>query len=514
MGIMKKIVFLLMLVVAFNVPAFAQKMSLDETTSVDYTSFVHDASGYQLWQLKGVAHNDKYTGVFIDIQVMKNSAGSFTFPKDIYISGDFGRLHAVALEVEGRKHDLSKPWYYDKGNKSKIAHCLVYFPRIPTGVTKIYYCEPNFIKWDDITIVNPSNTTMSEWTEASLREYWSQNDCHPIEGVYHYVSTNKKEWWGDYKYTLAVKKNGYQYNIIYLRGSNSKVWKEGEIKATFIPTAQRGLYKVVAWHMENKIVNEDFYAKFSDGFMSLYEQTADTSAEFLKLYPSFEDENNYNPPAQGSTTIENGALATTGSGVFVAQKIIATNQHVVNRASRVEIIVKDGEKVSTYAARVLMSDKVNDLALLSIEGDKFNGIGEIPYAISPTTRDVGTSIFTMGYPMTEYMGEEVKITDGIINSKTGFDGNIVTYQISAPIQPGSSGGPVFDKNGYLVGITNAGITAAQNVGYAIKSLYLRNLIESSPISIALPLNNKLKDLDLTQQIKQLSKFVVYIKVYK
>ena len=513
---MRKFLFLLIMTI-ISTNTFAQSMRLDEANSVDYSSFVHDADGAQLWQLKGVAHNDKYTGVFIDIKVTKNFAASFSFPKEIFISGDFGRLYPVALEIAGKKHELGKPWNYDSGNKNKTANCLVYFNRIPTGVTNIDYCEPNFISWNNITIINPATTTQSEWTELSLREYWSKNECLPIEGIYHFVSTSKKEWWGDYKHTLAVKKEGYQYNIIYLRGSNPKIWKEGEIKATFIPTAQRGLYKVVAWHVESKIVNEDFYIKFTDGIMSVYEQSSTTNAEFLKLYPSFEENNIsgpvYTPPTQQSPSSESAVLSATGSGIFVAPKIVVTNQHVISNASKIEIVVKDGQHVSTFSAKVLISDKVNDLALLSIENEKFNGIGDIPYAISPTTRDVGTSIFTMGYPMAKYMGEEVKITDGIINSKTGFDGNIVTYQISAPIQPGSSGGPLFDKNGYLIGITNAGISAAQNVGYAIKSLYLRNLIESSPVSIAVPSNNQIKDLDLTQQIKQLSKFVVYIKVY-
>ena len=88
---------------------------------------------------------------------------------------------------------------------------------------------------------------------------------------------------------------------------------------------------------------------------------------------------------------------------------------------------------------------------------------------------------------------------------------MVAYQISAPIQPGSSGGPLFDKNGNLVGITNAGISAAQNVGYAIKSTYLRLLIQSSPIKINIPTTNSISHLSLSEQIKQLSKFVVIIK---
>ena len=140
-------------------------------------------------------------------------------------------------------------------------------------------------------------------------------------------------------------------------------------------------------------------------------------------------------------------------------------------------------------------------------------MGTLPYSIFSKTREVGTNIFTMGYPMTNYMGEEVKVTDGIISSKTGYNGDIVTYTMTAPIQPGNSGGPMFDKAGFLVGITNAGIPSADNVGYAIKTSYLLNLIEASPVSISYTENNQIAELDITEQIKLLSKYVVYIKVY-
>ena len=93
--------------------------------------------------------------------------------------------------------------------------------------------------------------------------------------------------------------------------------------------------------------------------------------------------------------------------------------------------------------------------------------------------------------MSDILGEEIKVTDGIISSKTGYQGDVVTYQISVPIQPGNSGGPLFDKNGNLVGITNEGVPDAQNVGYAIKVSYLKNLLDSAPTPIILPSVNKI-----------------------
>ena len=113
----------------------------------------------------------------------------------------------------------------------------------------------------------------------------------------------------------------------------------------------------------------------------------------------------------------------------------------------------------------------------------------IPYAIKTSIQDVGTGVFALGYPMSNILGEEIKVTDGIISSKTGYKGDVVTYQISAPIQAGNSGGPLFDKLENIVGITNAGIPDAQNVGYAIKTSYLKNLLDSAPMPIVLPVNN-------------------------
>ena len=126
-----------------------------------------------------------------------------------------------------------------------------------------------------------------------------------------------------------------------------------------------------------------------------------------------------------------------------------------------------------------------------------------------------SKVYAFGYPMAlTAMGKEIKITDGIISSKSGFDGDITTYQITAPIQGGNSGGPLFDDKGNFLGINSSGIRKdlADNVGYTIKSSYVLNLIDVLPKSIDLPSSTKLELLPLTDQIKEISKYVVLIKV--
>lgn len=128
---------------------------------------------------------------------------------------------------------------------------------------------------------------------------------------------------------------------------------------------------------------------------------------------------------------------------------------------------------------------------------------------------MGTKVYAYGYPMAlSIMGKEIKVTDGIISSKSRFDGDITTYQITAPIQGGNSGGPLFDEKGNLIGINSSGIRKdiADNVGYTIKTNYILNLLDVLPKNIELPSSTDLESLPLTEQIKVLSKYVVLIKV--
>ena len=213
-------------------------------------------------------------------------------------------------------------------------------------------------------------------------------------------------------------------------------------------------------------------------------------------------------------TLPNGKYTASGSGIIIsANGVIATNYHVIENAKGIDILINRNGQVETYNAKVLISDKTNDLSLLKISSTNFTKFTTLPYSINTKLLDIGTSVFTLGYPMSNVLGEDVKLTDGLISSKTGYQGDLTTYQISAPIQPGSSGGPLFDKNGNLVGITNAGIPNADNVGYAIKISYLTNLIDAAPETIIIPKSNTISQLTLTEKVKRLSPWVVLIKVY-
>jgi S1-C subfamily serine protease len=110
------------------------------------------------------------------------------------------------------------------------------------------------------------------------------------------------------------------------------------------------------------------------------------------------------------------------------------------------------------------------------------------------------------------MGDEIKLTSGIVSSRTGFQGDITSYQISAPVQPGNSGGPLFDSKGNIIGIINAKHIGAENASYAIKANYIISLIQLLPQKPTLQATNALANLPLTKQVEKLKNFVFIIEV--
>lgn len=201
----------------------------------------------------------------------------------------------------------------------------------------------------------------------------------------------------------------------------------------------------------------------------------------------------------------------SGSGFALKEGYVITNCHVIEDAKSIIVRGIKGDFSKSYKAIVVGNDKNCDLALLKIEDVTFQGFGAIPYSIPTSIADVGEDVYVLGYPLTSTMGDEIKLTNGIISSKTGYQGDVSLYQISAPIQPGNSGGPLFNKKGNIIGVVSAKHAGAENVGYAIKSSYLRNLIESCASASIIPTNNTVSTLPLTGKVKAEKNFVFYIQ---
>jgi S1-C subfamily serine protease len=345
-------------------------------------------------------------------------------------------------------------------------------------------------------------------TEATIKAYLDTSTLDPIEGIYKTTS-------GTY-YKIAIKKyDDTKYLAIILEAYNKKTWKEGTVKA-YIEKSATGAIFSIRYLLVNGFGSKSAYETTAIleygtlltmwlpiGYYGTKEKTL-----FLKMYPSNKSE----------TSKSNNASTVTGSGFFITSKgLIATNAHVVNHAKKIEIKVQNDFGSTTYNAKLILVDSKNDVAIIQIDDASFKELKPLPYGISGYA-DIGEKTFTIGYPLNDVMGSNYKVADGIISSKTGIADDIRYYQITIPIQPGNSGGPLFNSQGNIIGITSAKLNSKavgvqiENVNYAIKAAYLSNLINMVPNAEFPTSTNQLVGKELKEQIKILKDYVCLIQV--
>ena len=353
------------------------------------------------------------------------------------------------------------------------------------------YKKPSFNSY--YTLKLPKK--QSCWTEQKVKQDFQVNGADKLEGIYENSSNNLA------KYKVAVKKIKDTYHLIYLFGANNhKNWSEGEIKATLIPTATPLFFKA-KWVMANKSLNDDFYISFEQGMMNVIDTDKEKSM-FIKMYPT-----------SSENISSTSGIPASGTGFAITSNgLIITNNHVIAGAKTIKVRGVNGDFNRTYTAKLIITDKNNDLAIIKIDDYSFSSLGKVPYTIKTSTSSVGEDIFVLGYPLRASMGDEVKLTNGIVSSKTGFQGDVTSYQISAPVQPGNSGGPLFNNKGQMIGIINAKHLGAENASYAVKSSYLTNLIDLLDYPPTLQNVSSVTGKPLTQQVQIIKKFVYIIEV--
>lgn len=411
--------------------------------------------------------------------------------------------------------------YYGKLKKGEKCYFTLNFAgTLPPGVNEIeihsgsqYYCHSsaNYVvqtegyystKYCCFSIQNLNNPRKYYYenltSESSIKQNINSNN-DGICGIYESIGSSTKV-------KLACVKIDGEYRLIHLhRNPSLNWWQVGDIKAWLTKTPS-GIFKTT-WMNMDKSQDDDYYTAFDGYSMIVNKGGSKSETKFLKTYPT-------ESPASGSQvggSNGSGSKEWTGTGFALKNGYIVTNNHVVDGAKSIVVLGVNGNTYTEYSARVVSVDKNNDLALIKINDGRFNGFNNIPYAVLNATRDVGSDVFVLGYPLTDYMGDEIKLTNGIISSKTGYQGDVSTYQISAPVQPGNSGGPLFDNSGNVIGVVNSGIPGAENVGYAIKTSYLYNLVESAANTNIIPQNNSVTGSSLSEKVKQVKNCVFFIK---
>ena len=357
-------------------------------------------------------------------------------------------------------------------------------------------------------------------TQAAARDYFATHisELDPIEGIYDaenvvvasipgYGAQRKVQnfTWAIWKKEIEGEDPMYMVESVAgdYKGVMSAIERIGETMT----------YKLIRSDARNQIHKERF--ELEDLFAVVYSYrdalgngTLTVTLRASKKYPT---RSMYEAAFNKATEEASLPQKWTGSGFALKDGYVVTNHHVIENAKSIKIRGIKGDFSQSYNASVAISDKNNDIALIKINDSNFQGFGNIPYAIASTTSEVGEDVFVLGYPLTATMGDEIKYTTGVISSKTGFQGDISLYQISAPIQPGNSGGPLFDSKGNIIGIVSSKHSEAENVGYAIKSLFLKSLIESYSSVPIIPDKLTISTNTRPDQIKIVKPFVFLIE---
>jgi S1-C subfamily serine protease/Tfp pilus assembly protein PilF len=179
-----------------------------------------------------------------------------------------------------------------------------------------------------------------------------------------------------------------------------------------------------------------------------------------------------------------------GSGFVVsAEGLVVTNYHVVEGGTFATVTTSDGTKLVVQGV-VAVNPKA-DLALLKV--DAAGHSLTVLRLAQGTTPAIGTHVFAIGNPL----GLTNTLSDGLVSGMRTLDQNYVNVELiqtSAPISPGSSGGPLMLADGQVIGVTVAGMDNGQNLNFAVPAAHVRKLIDASgepqPVAVAAPTRSR------------------------
>lgn len=200
-----------------------------------------------------------------------------------------------------------------------------------------------------------------------------------------------------------------------------------------------------------------------------------------------------------------------GTGfALTANGYIITNYHVIVDNDSVYVQNSAGE---AFKSKVIYTDPQSDVAVLKIVDTAFKNLNAVPYTFKRTKSDLAEDVYTFGYP-----SDSGVFGSGYLTSSNGLNGDSLRYQVSIPVNPGNSGGPLFDSKGNVIGIIDAKQAQMEGAHFAIKSSYVLKALQNIPADsltrkFSLNSKNTLTGLSRVQQLKKLRDYVFMVKVY-
>ena len=226
-----------------------------------------------------------------------------------------------------------------------------------------------------------------------------------------------------------------------------------------------------------------------------------------KLINIKDSKSNAKEASYRAANIEGSAFALNNKGYIV------TSFHMVNGADSIFI---ENDQIDRACTKVIFTDANLDLAILKIANSDLLAKWRVPFSIKEKNADVGEKVFTLGYPR-----NEIVYGDGSLSSLSGYSNDKSMYQISIPVNPGNSGGPLLDENANVIGVIRGKISGEEGTGFAIKSNEILKAIselENDSLKQELMSQNKrnqnIKNLKRSEQIKLINPYVFNVLVYK
>lgn len=224
---------------------------------------------------------------------------------------------------------------------------------------------------------------------------------------------------------------------------------------------------------------------------------------FIKMFPMENDSREYqeiNPMFDWESS---------GSGVLINNSgYIATNNHVINGAKKIRIAFQKDS--IDYEAVIISQNEVTDVAIIKIVDPRFSSnVKPVAFNNSIT---LGQKVFTLGYPISDKMSNNVKVVDGIVSGENGVGGSPIYFQTTLPVWYGNSGGPCFNSKGEILGLATQILwdkgEKVDNVAYVTRTENILNLGGD----LIVQGNSERKDKNLEELINELIPYSVFIKV--
>ncbi len=212
-------------------------------------------------------------------------------------------------------------------------------------------------------------------------------------------------------------------------------------------------------------------------------------------------------PVYAPANLEGSAFALNSGGY------ILTSLHMVKGAD--SIFIRNGGTERSLA-KIIITDPKLDLAILKIADSAVYRNWQVPFNLKDKTTDIGEKVFTLGYPR-----KDMVYGEGSLSSMSGYSNDTTMYQISIPVNPGNSGGPLLDDSGNIIGLIRGKLTSSEATSFAIKSNEILRSVRAAIAAdstkaelLAQGKKQPLRNLKRSEQIKRINPYVFNVLVYK